>query len=99
VLGQVPVHEGHALYYGQRVGFYSLRTGPLAAPRLWAANLADLTESTAALRTTLSLGASPLPPPELGQRAIRRELWPYLLLLALLILGLEWWSYQRRWTV
>ena len=95
----VPVHEGHALYYGQRVGFYSLPTGGLGAPLLWAANLADLTESTAALRSTLKLGATPLAPPDGGQRAIRRELWPYLLLLALLILGLEWWSYQRRWTV
>jgi hypothetical protein len=95
----VPVHEGHALYYGQRVGFYSLRTGGLAAPLLWAANLADVTESTAALRSTLQLGGTTLRPPDGGQRALRRELWPYLLLLALTILALEWWSYHRRWTV
>jgi hypothetical protein len=95
----VPVHEGHALYYGQRTGFYSLRPGTLATPLLWAANLADVTESTCALQTTLRLGTTDLRAPDAGQRAIRRELWPYLLMLALLILGLEWWSYQRRWTI
>lgn len=95
----VPVHEGHALYYGQRVGFYTLRPAGLAAPLLWAANLADVTESTAALRATLQLGGATLSPPDASQRALRRELWPYLLLLALAILTLEWWSYHRRWTV
>ena len=95
----VPVHEGHALYYGQRVGFYALRPGSLAAPLQWAANLADVTESTCVLRSTLRLGTTSLRAPDGGQRAIRRELWPYLLLLALLILGIEWWSYQRRWTI
>ena len=95
----VPVHEGHALYYGQRVGFYTLRPGVLLAPLQWAANLADLTESTCALRSTLRLGKTELRAPDAGQRAIRRELWPYLLLLALLILAVEWWSYQRRWTI
>lgn len=95
----VPVHEGHALYYGQRVGFYALHTAGLSAPLLWAANLADLTESTAVLRSTLQLGTATLRPPDKSQRAIRRELWPYLLILALSILALEWWSYHRRWTV
>ena len=95
----VPVHEGHALYYGQRVGFYNLRPAGLAAPLLWAANLADVTESMATLREALRLGGTTLSPPDASQRAIRRELWPYLLLLALAILALEWWSYHRRWTV
>ena len=98
-LVQVPVHEGHALYYGQRVGFYTLRPGGLMPPLQWAANLADATESTCAVRPSLRLGPSELRRPDAGQRAIRRELWPYLLLLALLILLAEWWSYQRRWTL
>src|SRR5262249_23527646 len=34
----VPVSEGHALHYGQRVGFYELGT-PGQAPRRFAANL------------------------------------------------------------
>ncbi len=95
----VPVHEGHALYYGQRVGFYALTTAGATAPLLWAANLADVNESAAALHSALQLGTTALRPPDAGQRAIRRELWPYLLLLALSILALEWWSYHRRWTV
>jgi hypothetical protein len=94
----VPVSEGHALHYGQRVGFYELVT-PGAPSRSFAGNLGDLTESTAALRRELSLGGAALRPPEAGQRALRRILWPYLLLAALLLLSLEWWSYHRRWTV
>ncbi len=56
-------------------------------------------EPDPALRATLQLGGATLSPPDASQRALRRELWPYLLLLALAILTLEWWSYHRRWTV
>lgn len=101
--GQVllPVYEGHALYHGQRVGFYEIeRPGEGQAPLLLAANLADATESAARFRPTLTLGEGPpLPAPEAGRSAIKRVLWPYLILTLLLLLCLEWWSYQRRWTV
>lgn len=95
----IPVHEGHALYYGQRVGFYALRAAALGATVQWAANLSDLTESQAQVRRELRLGGAQVPPPEAGQRSLRRALWPYLLLLALGLLVLEWWSYHRRWTI
>jgi hypothetical protein len=97
----LPVHEGHALYHGQRVGFYEVeRAGEGQAPLLLSANLADATESAARFRQTLSLGEGPpLPAPEVGRSAIKRVLWPYLILTLLLLLCLEWWTYQRRWTV
>jgi hypothetical protein len=95
----VPVYEGHALYYGQRVGFYALRAAALGTTVQWAANLSDHTESQAAVRRELRLGTSPVLAPEAGQRSLRRALWPYLLLLALGLLLIEWWTYHRRWTV
>lgn len=97
----VPVHEGHALYFGQRVGFYTLTGTALPAPLLWAANLSDRTESAVTVRSELRAGAGGpvLRPPDAGQRTLRRTLWPYLLLLSLGLLAVEWWTYHRRWTV
>lgn len=97
----VPVHEGHALYFGQRVGFYTLTGTALPAPLLWAANLSDRTESALTVRRELRAGTSGpvLRPPDAGQRTLRRTLWPYLLLLSLGLLAVEWWTYHRRWTV
>jgi hypothetical protein len=94
----VPVSEGYALHYGQRVGFYELDIAG-QPPRRFAANLGDLTESAAAWRSELRLAGKLLRPPEPGQRALRRTVWPYLLFLAFLLLSLEWLSYHRRWTV
>jgi len=95
----VPISEGRALYYGQRAGFYSLHIDE-ATTRRFAANLGDPVESAALVRSELSPPKGPkLRPPALGERALRRTLWPYLLLLALLLLGVEWWTYHRRWTV
>lgn len=93
-----PVSEGYALHYGQRVGFYEL-SRPEGVPQRFAANLSDPTESAALLRSELAVGNTTLRAPEPGERALRRVLWPYLLLGVLLLLALEWWSYQRRWTV
>jgi hypothetical protein len=96
----VPVSDGYALHFGQRVGFYELSVADgLSPPRRFAANLGDANESALLLRRELRLGGTLLRPPEPGQQALRRNLWPYLLLAALLLLGLEWWSYHRRWTV
>jgi hypothetical protein len=93
-----PVSEGYALHYGQRVGFYEL-SRPDGVPQRFAGNLSDPTESAALLRGELRAGNATLRPPEAGERALRRVLWPYLLLAVLALLALEWWSYHRRWTV
>jgi hypothetical protein len=98
----VPVHEGRAVYLGQRAGFYELRTeapGGEAQTTAFAANLLDAQES----RIT--------PAPELvvdGKKAealggfhigVRREVWIYLLLAVVLLTVLEWATYHRRLTV
>ncbi|MBK6691234.1 MAG: VWA domain-containing protein [Myxococcales bacterium] len=95
---QVPIHEGRAVFLGTRAGFYELESGG-GAKTSFAANLLDVTESTIA------------PAPELvvdGQRAaalagfqlgVRREIWVYLLILAVLLTALEWATYHRRLTV
>ncbi len=118
----VPVHDGHALYHGQRVGFYELRPGetgprpaagssPAAGRVLLSANLSDPTESAVRTRRQLRIGGAIgvngvgrregtlLAAPDIGRSALKREIWPYLVLLGLLLLCLEWWTYHRRWTV
>ena len=98
----VPVSEGYALHYGQRVGFYELSPPDAAPPaQRFAANLSDVTESAATIRPALREGAMgpSLRPPEAGEQALRRTLWPYLLLAVFFLLAIEWWSYHRRWTL
>lgn len=97
---QIPVYEGVAQLYGERAGFYELTAG--AGRVLLAANLADETESAAQVRPVLRVGPAPgvaLAAPPSGRSAVKRVLWPYLLLVTLLLLGLEWHTYHRRWTV
>ena len=95
----VPVHEGIVKLYGEKAGFYSLRVPELLRGIEFALNLADGAESAALLRTELQLERTTLIRPDAGQVALRRTLWPYLLLVALLLLLCEWWTYHRRWTV
>ena len=94
----VPVSEGYALHYGQRVGFYELSLTD-GVPLRFAANLGDPNESAVRLQNSLRLGSQVLPAPLPGERALRRTLWPYLLLAVLFLLAIEWWSYHRRWTL
>lgn len=111
----VPIYESHALHHGAQVGFYSLsrpgqRPLPLAGAlrsevESAAALRAELRISDrraeAAPAISASSGATSLllPAPEPSRAAIKRALWPYLLLAALLLLLLEWGTYHRRWTV
>jgi hypothetical protein len=97
--GQVahaPVHEGRATLYAARAGYYELSGAP---PRLVAANLASPSESRIAPRATLTVDGRALAPPEPGRAGLRRTLWSYLVALALGLLCLEWWTYNRRVTV
>jgi hypothetical protein len=97
--GQVahaPVHEGRATLYAARAGYYELSGTP---PRRVAANLASPSESRIAPRATLWVDGRTLAPPEPGRLGLRRTLWSYLVALALGLLCLEWWTYNRRVTV
>jgi hypothetical protein len=95
----VPVHEGIVKLYGEQTGFYSLRVPELLRGFALALNLVASEESAALVKTEVQLEHATLKPPDGGQAAMKRTLWPYLLLSALLLLFLEWWTYHRRWTV
>lgn len=98
-LTTVPVHEGIVKLYGEQAGFYNLQVPELLRGFALALNLAAAEESSVLIRSELRLQKTVLRAPDAGQPAIKRTLWPYLLLVALLLLLLEWWTYHRRWTV
>jgi hypothetical protein len=94
-LEKAPVHDGHATFFGVRVGYYQVEP----QGRAFAANLASPAESKIEPHATLTIDGRTLTAPEPGRVGLRRALWVWLAGLALLILCLEWWTYNRRVTV
>jgi len=105
----VPVHEGRAVFLGERAGFYELRpslgTGAGAngaddAPvTAFAANLLDETESTIAPAAEIRADGKVAGKVEGFHVGVRREIWIYLLLAVALLTAVEWATYHRRITV
>ncbi len=108
---QAPVVEGHATFYGAKVGIHQIiayppgseelpeaERKPLAGLEL-AANLGSPAESTIAPAAELTLAGQALTAPPTFAISARRELWLYLVLAALVLIGLEWITYHRRITV
>ena len=104
---RAPTVDGYATFYASEVGVHTLvarepaRSGPgrvLAEVGL-AANLASPTESNIAPAAKLSLGGVALERPEGFGLSHRRSIWLYLVLLAVLLLGVEWLTFNRRITV
>ncbi|MBI5512608.1 MAG: VWA domain-containing protein [Deltaproteobacteria bacterium] len=93
----LPVVEGRAVVRGTRAGLFRLRAGPDTT--LLAGNLSDPSESQCAPRPTLTVDGVRATRPTPGRAGVRRELWGYLVLLALGILFLEWITWHRRVTV
>lgn len=95
-----PVLDGQATFYASRVGFYQLETpGPDPVRTELAANLASPGESDIAPSTKLSLGGKELAAPDSFAITRSRKLWLYFVLLAALLIGIEWITYHRRVTV
>ncbi len=97
-----PVSEGRASFYAHSIGRYRLvaRSGTEAVAEIdVVANLANPAESAIAPAAELALGGQVLPAPEEFSLTRRQSLWVYLVLAALLLLCLEWFSYHRRITV
>jgi hypothetical protein len=94
---RAPAHDGRAAYLGQLQGFYQVRGG--AETGLIAANLASPAESRIAPRRQLNVDGRAIAAPEPGRLGVRRALWPYFLLVALLVFFVEFWAYNRRVTV
>ena len=98
---RVPVQDGRAVYLGLDAGFYTLEAGPQGATvkSEFAANLADVEESSIAPVRTLTVDGKEAGPVSGFHVGVRSEWWVVLLLLAVLITSLEWVTYHRRITV
>ena len=95
---RAPVHDARASYVAMRAGFYELESAG-APNRIVAVNLASVEESNIAPKAQLSALGRQLSAPEMGRIGVRRELWGYFVVLALLLAFVEWWTYNRRVTV
>jgi len=85
-------------YYPPEVGFYhATRADGVALD--FAANLASPTESRIAPREKWMLGGKALTPPPALTVSVSRRIWIYLVLVALGLLALEWFTYHRRISV
>jgi hypothetical protein len=81
-----------------RAGFYELESAG-APNRVVAVNLASVEESNIEPHAKLTVVGRTLGAPEMGRIGVRRELWGYFVVLALLLAFVEWWTYNRRVTV
>jgi len=102
---RAPVVDGRATFYGHSVGVSRLQAKedgkPVAQIEL-AANLANPAESNVSPGSPLYVGGDtdhPLELPSGFQITHRQSLWLYLVMAVLLLLGLEWITYNRRVTV
>ena len=111
----VPVHEGRAVYLGEKAGFYELSgegsdpgadagagAGAGAAgvtKGAFAANLLDPEESSIEPMKELIVDGKKASELSAFQIGVRREIWIYLLLAAILLTAVEWITYHRRITV
>lgn len=100
---EVPVREGRAVFLGERAGLYELSArGAAGAPgsvTSFAANLLDATESQIAPVRALSVDGKAAGRLEGFRAGVRREVWIYLLIAAVLLTAIEWATYHRRITV
>lgn len=94
---EVPVHDGRAVLLGERAGFYKATAEGVDFD--FAANLSDLTESTIAPAPEIKIDGKPAGEVAGFTIGIRREIWIYLLAIAVLLSTLEWLTYHRRLTV
>jgi hypothetical protein len=98
---RIPIKEGHAVYFGEQAGVYHLSVAgdSTNTQASFAANLVDPEESRIEPAQKLDLGGRPAPPPSGFTAGMRRELWIYFLLAAIVVSAIEWLTYHRRWTV
>jgi hypothetical protein len=92
------VTGGEAQFAGtDRLGVYMVRQfvgdRPLGEPESFAVNLFSREESSIAPRSDVGLrGSAPAPTGSAGRPV---EIWPWILFGAIVLLGLEWWVYNR----
>lgn len=97
-----PLVDGHATFYSSEIGIHEVlveEDGQVVAHIDLAANLANPTESDIAPSDLLALGDKPLDAPEEFTITHRQAIWLYIMFFVLLLLVIEWITYQRRITV
>lgn len=99
---RAPLADGFATFYASEVGVHDLvaREGErvLAEVKL-AANLSSPTESDIEPSTELNAGGQKLEAPDAFSASHRRSIWIYLVLAVVLLLCVEWVTFNRRVTV
>jgi hypothetical protein len=93
---EVPIFERRAVFFGEVPGFYTLKGSDRT--QVIAGNMADMAESSI-LPADLVFGERPASEVAPLIKFSRREPWIWLVLLALALLLVEWWTYNRRITV
>jgi hypothetical protein len=93
----VPVVGGRVSFAGTRSGFHVLKGRGLS--RVVALNRAPGAGADIAPRRGLAVDGRPVSESPVASTRSRYRPWVYLLLFALVILGAEWFTYHRRWTV
>jgi hypothetical protein len=101
----VAVRDGHAVFLGERAGFYELTpigaetTDATGGRVAFAANLLDAAESAIAPQDRVTVDGRDAGEVSGFHFGVRREIWVYLLLAVALLTALEWATYHRRVTV
>ncbi|NOY90859.1 MAG: VWA domain-containing protein [Deltaproteobacteria bacterium] len=93
----LPVQDGVVRVVAEQVGIHRLEF-PGGTAEL-AANLGRADETLAEPSAASSLWGEPLDTPSHGQPGLRRELWPMLVVFALLWLLIESFAWHRRWSL
>ena len=91
------MYNGRAIFYGEQTGFHSVKAGD--DEFLIAANLANPEESQIEPPTELAVEGRQVQAGVGNLVFNRQEYWIFLVLAAMLLMFLEWLSYNRRWTV
>ena len=93
---QVPVYNGRAVFHGDQTGFYTVATAEQT--KTIAANLSNLSESRIA-PGDLQIDGAKVEQDADNLIFERNELWIWAILALVLLLLIEWATYNRRMTV
>lgn len=99
---QAPLSEGYATFFANEVGIHKLiakQDGTEVATIQLASNLSNPNESDIEPSSELILGGQTVQEPEPGVTGYRQSLWVFLVLLVLLLVLVEWYTFNRRITV
>ncbi|MCP4447271.1 MAG: VWA domain-containing protein [Myxococcales bacterium] len=99
---KAPLREGYATFFAAEVGVHKLvamQGGEEVAEIQVAANLSNAFESDIEPSAELLLAGQKLERPVPGTATPRQSLWIYLCLMVLLLLLVEWYTFNRRITV